>query len=195
MEQKIIGIDMDEVLSETIDGVLEFNNYHFNNIPITREDITNYYIYHMPKYIADQEYAKHRFSNYLAAETTNSIPVLGAKEKLIELKQQWYVLYVITARPDALKEITWKRIDIHFPWIFDDIIFANHLTKDAVSKSSLCQNLGIEIMIEDNLDYAIELEQAGITTYLLEKPRNQQYDANIHKNIIKVKGWREISIK
>ena len=35
-------------------------------------------------------------------------------------------------------------------------------------------------MIEDNLDYAIDLAQAGIQVYLLDKPRNQNYDPSLH---------------
>ena len=39
-----IGIDIDEVLCETIDYVLAFQNYKIAGIPIKRLDFTDYYI-------------------------------------------------------------------------------------------------------------------------------------------------------
>ena len=41
-------------------------------------------------------------------------------------------------------------------------------------------------MVEDNLDYAIDLANAGIKTYLLDKPWNQKYVKNVYPNINKV---------
>ena len=41
-------------------------------------------------------------------------------------------------------------------------------------------------MVEDNLDYAIDLANAGIKTYLLNKPWNQKYIETTYPNITKV---------
>ena len=41
-------------------------------------------------------------------------------------------------------------------------------------------------MVEDNLEYAIDLAIAGIQTYLLDKPWNQKYEKGTYPNIIKV---------
>jgi uncharacterized HAD superfamily protein len=46
-------------------------------------------------------------------------------------------------------------------------------------------------MIEDNPDYALDLAENGILTYLLEKPWNK-FRKETHKNLIKVKTWEEI---
>ena len=47
-------------------------------------------------------------------------------------------------------------------------------------------------MIEDNPDYALELAENWIKTYLLEKPWNKHVKK--HKNIILVKSWDEINL-
>ena len=49
-------------------------------------------------------------------------------------------------------------------------------------------------MVEDNLEYAIELADAGIKTYLLDKPWNKKYQNGMHPNIIKVSSRDEIDI-
>lgn len=46
-------------------------------------------------------------------------------------------------------------------------------------------------MVEDNIDYAIDLAENGIKTFLLEKYWNKERKEN-HKNLIKVKDWNEI---
>lgn len=46
----LIGIDIDEVLSETVDCALAFNNYTIEGIPIHREDFTEYSIWLLPNY-------------------------------------------------------------------------------------------------------------------------------------------------
>jgi hypothetical protein len=41
-------------------------------------------------------------------------------------------------------------------------------------------------MIEDNLNYAIELANAGIKMYLLDKPWNKKFNPEIHNGITKI---------
>ena len=47
--QEIRGIDLDEVLFETMDGLLDFHNHQINGIHVTREDITDYHIHKIKK--------------------------------------------------------------------------------------------------------------------------------------------------
>jgi uncharacterized HAD superfamily protein len=43
---KKIGIDLDEVLSESIEYMLEYNNHQIGRISVRKEDIKDYYIHH-----------------------------------------------------------------------------------------------------------------------------------------------------
>lgn len=49
MNNKIIAVDLDEVLSETIDQVLEVNNYQVNGMKITKEDVSSYYFHEIER--------------------------------------------------------------------------------------------------------------------------------------------------
>ena len=42
---KIIWVDLDDVLSELVDFVLKKNNYKIWNLPIQRKDMQNYYLH------------------------------------------------------------------------------------------------------------------------------------------------------
>lgn len=195
MNNKIIAVDLDEVLSETIDQVLEVNNYEINGIKIVKEDVSSYYFHEIERLNLGIEDDVKIFDKLWLSEKKREVkPVEWALEKLNGLKSEWYKFIIITARREEFREYTEKRVEQNYPWIFDEIIFTNHYTENAVPKSEICKQKWIEIMIEDNLDYAIDMASIGVKIYLINKPWNKQYDPEIHKWIKKVNGWSEINI-
>jgi hypothetical protein len=67
-------------------------------------------------------------------------PVDWAIERLKRLKEKWYILKIVTARvSDLFWEYTQKWIDKNYPNIFEEIVFANHFTKEDKTKSELCK--------------------------------------------------------
>lgn len=196
MKNKIIWVDLDEVLSETLDYLLEYNNYMIWPYPLKREDVKDYYIYRMDHIDISLETAIDWFREPMINDTWVSkvISVDWSKKKLLELKQEGYSLVVVTARTeDIFWEYTKEWLDNNFEWIFDDIIFANHFRKDSKEKHDICIENGIEYMIEDNYDYAIDLAKAWIKTYLLEKPWNN-WQKYYHDNIFRIWSWDELKI-
>ncbi len=190
--EKIIGIDLDEVLSETIDGVLKFHNHIINGIPASKNDISAYYLRDVDKFWMTKEEWMKYFRRFLdeAQRSEDIFPVEWAKEWLEKLRQEWWKIIIVTARRIEIKDFTIHRLNEHFLWLWDEILFANHFSQNEISKSELCKQHGIHIMVEDNFEYAIDLATAGIKTYLLDKPWNQKYEKWIYPNIIKV-SWRE----
>jgi len=196
MMEKIIWVDLDEVLSETIDGVLKFHNYQINGIPAHKEDISDYYIFNIEKFGLSKEDAIKYFRTFLDEGQNNEeiLPVKWAKEWLQKLKQDWWKIIIVTARREEIKEITIHRLNEHFKWLRDEILFASHFTENEINKSELCKQHWINIMIEDNLDYAIELANTGIKMYLLDNPRNKRFDPNVNKGIEKIYSWEEFKL-
>lgn len=101
---------------------------------------------------------------------------------------------MVTGRPTQYQERTQQWIDQHFPALFDDFLFANVGTESETTKSELCKQAGIEVVIEDNLGFVAELSQAGIPCFLLDKPRNQDYTPERYPNVIKVHSRAEIDL-
>ncbi len=194
--EKIIGVDLDEVLSETIDGVLKFHNYQINGIPAHREDITDYYLWDIDKYGLNQEDGVKYFRTFLdeAQKSEEILPVKWAKEWLEKLKNDWWKIIIVTARREEIKDFTIHWLNEHFKWLRDEIFFASHFTVNEINKSELCKQHWINIMIEDNLNYAIELANAGIKMYLLDKPWNKRFDTEIHDGITKFYDRNELKI-
>jgi len=194
MTNKIIAVDLDEVLSETIDKVLEVNNYEVNGMKITKKDVSSYYFHEIERlnlWIGDDVKLFDRLWN--SDKKREVKPLEWALDKLNELKLEWYKFIIITARREEFREYSEARIEKYYPWIFDEIIFTNHYTENSVPKSEICKQKWVEIMIEDNLDYAIDMANVGVKMYLIDKPWNKQYNPEIYKWIIKVNGRSEIS--
>lgn len=193
MKNKIIWVDLDEVLAELLDFVLEYNDYKIWSYTIDRNKVKEYYIHKMEGLDVTITEAIEWFRKPMYDDIENcEMPVInGAKEKLLELKWQWFTLVILTAR---IEEIFWDYtriwINTHFPEIFDNIIFADHFHENHKEKSELCIEYGIEYMIEDNYDYAHDIANAWIKTYLLEKPWNN-WQEKYHPNIIRIKSWEE----
>lgn len=193
---KIIWVDLDEVLSETMDGVLKFHNYQINGIAAHREDISDYYLWDMNKYGLTKEEGIKYFRAFLdeAQISEEIVPVKWAKEWLEKLKQDWWKIIIVTARREKIKDFTIYWLNTHFNWLRDEILFANHFTENSIEKSELCKQHWINIMIEDNLNYALELANAWVKMYLLDRPWNQRFDPEIHHGITKFYDWNELKL-
>lgn len=194
-----IWVDLDETLCYTIRHLLEHHKLTIWNIILEEKHISDYYIYKIPGIsLKNQEEAVEIFRKalYNDFEKFEINPIEWAKEKLEEFKNKWLDLEIVTARDGHL---FWEYTDFwlkkHFPEIFWKIHHANHFWKflKAIPKSELCKENWIKIMIEDNMDYALELAQNWIKTFLLEKAWNYKRVEN-HRNIIKVEWWENIKI-
>ena len=187
-----IGIDIDEVLCETIDYVLAFQNYKIAGIPIKRSDFTDYYIKNISWFEhLDQETTISFFYdaiNALGSDLSALKPVQWALQALTKAKKSWHQLYAITARWDNVKTATLERINQHFPDLFEEVIFCNYHEANKISKEEVCKNLGIQVFVEDNLRYAQALAQEGIKSFLLAKERNTTFKAEENPNIFRVEN-------
>lgn len=193
---KVIWVDLDEVLAELLDLILEYNNYKIWNYSLNKNDIKYYYIHKMDNLDISLEEAISWFRKPMLEDINNFEikPTVWSFEKLKEFKNKWYKLLVITAR---IEEIFWdytkKWIGKYFPETFDDIIFANHFHEKHKDKSEICNDLWVNYMIEDNFDYALDVANAWIKTYLLEKPWNSHI-LDKHENIVRFNSWPDLDI-
>lgn len=196
----LIGIDIDEVLSETIDFVLEYHKGEIKGKKIERNQISDYLLANIPGYeFLTVEESAGFFIEALRSERAFASlkPVDWAYKKLKQRKESGHHFYAITARGEPLRESTQQRIDKHFPDIFDKVIFCNHYRPDfpKYTKEDICVENGIALFVEDNPKYAIDLEKLGIKVFLLDKPWNASFNEQEHPWITKVKSRENIELK
>jgi len=121
----------------------------------------------------------------------NTRPMYGAPQSVRELKDREHIVVVITSRPDFIKERTLSWIDRHFEDSFDHICFTNlYLGKSNVkSKAKACQELNVDVFVDDFISYATDVAKNGTRTLLLDAPWNQ---GELHPNITRVRDWNHI---
>ncbi|UFX83231.1 5' nucleotidase, NT5C type [Candidatus Absconditicoccus praedator] len=193
--RKIIGIDLDEVLSETVEHALKANDYKICGIPIRKEQINDYYIFRMKEFEGMQQEAVDFFGDFLLSEKAKEIkPVDGAYEKLKELKSAGYTLNVVTARRDFLKDRTYEWLDKNLPSLISDVYFTNSFGDNQIKKSEVIKKIGADYMFEDNFEYAFDVASVGVKTFLLEKPWNANQTENTGL-IKRIASWNEFSLE
>lgn len=88
--------------------------------------------------------------------------------------------------------MTTEWVSYHFPHLtLEDLHFVNHYSTESLPKSVVCKNLGITLLIDDHIDNARDMVDAGLSMILLEKPWNRDIIFE-HPSLYRVKNWQEI---
>ena len=190
----IIGIDCDEVLAETLDTLFA-TSHILRAYSTTKAEITSYNPLQTIKNNIPQELGTQIFWGLFASDEYRTIqPVLGAKEKLQQRKTAGHELILLTGRPLRFQDRTEERIHQQYPNLFSDFLFSSAYTDQEVPKSQLCQQKGIELVVEDNLFFVQDLAAHHIPCFLLQQPRNRDYTPEQYPGVIKVNSRKEIPL-
>ena len=184
-----IWVDLDEVLAQFLVAYLEYqNNTYGTNYKF--KDVSDYDVWKVRggtrEQIVEKVYDFHK-TPYFA----NIKPIEWALPVLKRLKKD-HELYLITSRQDSVKEQTKLRINKYFPDIFSDLFFVNHFSTEwsQRKKSDVCNEVGIDVMIEDSLIYAEDCAVGERKVLLCNRPWNQAQ--TISPNIQRVQDRNEI---
>lgn len=186
-----IWVDLDEVLAQFLDAFLAYHNDTYGT-DYTFDQAFDYDFWKVRggtrEEIMDKVHDFHKTPYF-----KNIKPVEWALSVLQRLKSEWHQLYLITSRQDYIEEHTKKRIQKHFPNIFSDFFFVNHFSNSWIqrNKSDICDEVWIEIMIDDSLVYAEDCARNPERKVLLyNRPRNQSEPQA--KNIQRIQNRNEI---
>lgn len=182
-----IGFDLDDVLLDFTNELHSYCNRYYN---------TNYERAHFKQNLAEmwdcskEEEIKRVFDFYQSLDHWNALPINGAVEGIKNLRQ-WYNLFVVTAKPEGLKEKTLEWLDQHFSQMFDGVHFTNQYHGDGPkrTKGEVCKELGIEFFVDDSLENANDVANLEIPVLLFNAPWNQ---AEVQPPITRVHSWEEI---
>lgn len=163
LKPKKIGLDVDEVLA---DWLPDWCNYWGLKVP------TSWYF---DRNIVDK-FEKMRREGKLDGFYLNLKPLLKPED--IPFEPHCYV----TSRPVA-KEITEQWLDMHgFP--------ARPVISVPVgtSKVQVLKEAGVDIFVDDRYNNFVELNRAGVCTFLYDQPHNQRYDVGYKR----IKSLKEL---
>ena len=186
----IIGIDLDEVLAEFLSAVIEYHNFTYKT-ELTKKQFKSYSFWKIWGGTMDGAIQK-IYDFHKTYYFKNIKPVTGAIKALTILKQD-NDLFVITARQNNIKKETKEWVNQYFPNLFSGIYLGNHFSQngDAIAKSKICDDLAVEVMIEDSIENAIDCISPKRRVFLFDRPWNQQ--AELPPEISRVFSWKEIA--
>lgn len=179
-----IGIDIDNVIADTIEILLKELNKHFKT-KLTYNDI---YMYDFEPILGiSKAEAKPFFIKLFKKKALMKCRLMkGAREALNKIKRK-YKIYIVTSRLKDYEKDTIAWIDkMKIP--YDHI---EHVTEK--QKHLFAAKKGIRIFIEDDLEQAIYMAEAGIKVYIFDHPWNKTKD--VQKRFVRVKCWKELLSK
>lgn len=189
-KKKKIGIDIDEVLAEFMP---ELNNF-YNSLHRTKFKFEDYKSYDLEKiWGGDRETSVMIVKDFYKSAYFYKIKPAFYSQKALEILSKDNELIAITFRPTYLQEATEYWVKKFFPEKIKKVICTNQyvLSPLKISKLDICLKEGIEVIIEDNLQVAVECAGKGIKSFLLDKPWNQN-GSNKISNLIRVKNWKSL---
>jgi 5'(3')-deoxyribonucleotidase len=196
MGQKTIAVDVDDVLSLTAEAFIAHTNKLFGH-QLTVADYQDDWgkMWGVPLDQAMRRAAQvskehHYLKECLAIE--HALPVLQ------RLKKD-YRLVVVTARRLVTKQTTEDWLAKQYPDVFSDIIYAgiwdstdNITERVHRSKANICQELGADYLIDDQLKHCIGAADCGITSLLFGGYPWAQTTNELPNNLIKVDNWKQV---
>ncbi len=184
-----IGIDLDEVLADFLPALIEYHNDTYGT-SLAREQFGSYRFWETWGGTREEAIQK-VYDFHKTPYFENMKPIFGSQEAVKILKQK-NNLAIITSRQDDISEATKRWITKHFPNTFSEIYFANHYSQNGISKTKkqICDHAGIEVLIEDSQEYALECLDPKRRIVLINCPWNKDY--KLPQEIYRVDSWKEI---
>lgn len=181
-----IGLDMDEVIVEFVKSFLDYYN-GLKKTDFKYSQWTSYNFWEIFGGTKEEAIALvDRFHHSDNFDKMNLVE--GCREGIEELART-NELCIITARPIKFREKTNFFMKQYFSDFPMKIFYSNDFhDQHNFGKSDICAQQGVDIFVEDNLNYALSCSQKGIRTILFDKPWNQ-YNEN---GLIRLKNWGEI---
>lgn len=183
----IIGFDLDDILFDFMTPFHSYNNKRYSTSyerPQYRKDLAKMWG------VSEEEEVKRVFDFYQSPEHWNALPMAGAVEGVKNLRQK-HNLFIITSKPENLKDKTLEWLDKHFPQMFDGVHFTNQYHGNGLrrTKGDVCRGLGVKFFVDDFLHNVEDVASSGVPALLLDAPWNQ---GEVKPPVTRVYSWEEI---
>ena len=190
MTKPILAVDIDDVLFPFNSNLLDWHNLvHGTDLVI--DDYTSFRLDEVWGGTKAEATAKvGEFQRYPGSLEGGPLP--GALDAIGGLKSR-YKLVVVTSRQISITCETEAWINIHFPNVFDGVYFANYHNEQAprLTKAEVCQEIGVDLLIDDHLDYVRECAGQGIKAILFgDYPWNQA--EGLPDGVVRAHNWQEV---
>ncbi|KAL0091517.1 hypothetical protein J3Q64DRAFT_1319528 [Phycomyces blakesleeanus] len=180
--RRVLAVNLDQTLSHTLEALVKWHNDTYST-HLTIEDFDTYDF--AAVWGGSQESTCDKIRAFYDSEYFERIPPIQdfALEALKMFKKRKFTLVIITSRQQFVAAQTKQFVDRHYPGLFESIYFCNlglsnaeQLEYVSKSKATICKEVGVDVLIDDSLDHALDCAQLGIKVLLYD--RKGQYTWN-----------------
>jgi uncharacterized HAD superfamily protein len=190
MKKLRIAVDCDDVITPTASLITDSYNKTYGTSVALKDFYGDFKAWGTP----DEATAIARIDAYLMSEEyQQSEPFAEAIDVLRQLAAK-HELHMVTGRGDFLGEATHAMLDKYFPDIFSSVEFTHFFGDNPRPKSDVCQQLNIDVLIDDHPHHASIVAACGIRVLLFgDYPWNA--DADVASPIERARDWHEVAQK
>lgn len=195
MKKPIIAVDVDDVLSKTSQGFIEFSNKTWGHT-LTQDDYDEDWakVWGTSVEVA-RERADFVHENGMFAEFSNFPEALQVLTKLREK----YILVVATSRRTTIEVLSKDWLQRHFAGIFEGVYFTgiydgklgeheDHITR---TKNDLLVEIGADYLIDDQLKHCFAVGEHGVDAVLFGDYAWNQSD-DLPKHVTRCEDWEAV---
>jgi uncharacterized HAD superfamily protein len=188
----LIAVDIDETCIKFLPYFLRWHNgIHGTSLKLT--DMNDFDM--SEKLGCTTEECSDRILEFYDTKLMRQLsPVERAVEKIDYLSEK-HDIVAITARPESIKHITQNSIDKYFRHSIEKL----YLTGDGVgesekSKAEICQEYGVDVLIDDRPKYCYEAIEVGTAGILFNLNGNYGWgNSEVKKEgLYHAQSWKEI---
>jgi uncharacterized HAD superfamily protein len=180
-----VAFDMDEILAALMHQLNKFHNDQYGT-NFVLNDYSSYDLGALWNCSKEEKYA--RVGNFFDSDYYRQIrPVQGSVKGVEQLRQNHEGL-IITARPLYARDSTIAFAENHHK--LQEVYFTGEWHEgepDFSDKPLACLALGVNVIVEDNLENALGCASVGVNVALLNCPWNQQN--GLPDRITRVNNW------
>lgn len=170
MRRLVIAVDCDDVLLPSSEAIVAYYNREYG----TNVHVDNFYERDPGQWNVeslDEVYERIRLYFISDAFPAEVKPFDDAIEAIDRLAAR-HELHLVTGRGPAVEAVTQAMVDAYFPGRFLSLEHTGAFlqadgTMGRRTKGEVCQAIGADILIDDNLDHARSVLDAGVSSVLL----------------------------
>lgn len=174
-----IGLDLDDVIVDFMNTFVSFYNIRYDP-SFKYKDLTSFYLWEVGVGKNKEEAVKivDEFHN---SEYFNNMPFIPGAKRGIARLNDGNKLHIITSRPLRFMRKTEDFLKKHFSKEGFELYFSSGLHKQGETKAEICKRLGLDLFLEDCLDYAKGCREKNIPVLLFDKPWNQNSNGEFNR--------------
>lgn len=183
-----IGFDIDDVLAKFMPSLLSFAT------PYIKMDLTESQMVYTKHYgeiwgVSLEQAIEIVTKFYNDEDFVNIKPNSRALKTLTEIKKLDHEIFIITSRPEFVKDKTELWIKKEFGDLIesDHIFYTSRFYGEKQTKGEICKKLSIDYFVDDDQHHIKSCSDNKIATFMIDKPWNRMVDmAQLTKRIYQI---------